>query len=217
MNAIRIIASSFLPKLSAKLNLGKMNTRMKVLQNVTGRGNIAFGCKLLLSALIVLSLALYGCGKKQIVTQRQKYAKPLPKQSPLIPDKKIDKKNLGNLLVMTANRQLGRPYLWGGNAPEKGFDCSGLVWWVYRRHGMGIPRVTHAQKKAGRGVNDFKPGDLVFFRIAETAKGLHVGIYAGEYSFIHSAKKGSGVRVDSILKPYWHSRFIGARRIIPGN
>jgi len=211
---MNFIASSFLPKLSSKLNLGKMSSRMKVLHNVTGPGIVIFGCKLLLSAMILLSLALYGCGKKQIVTQGPKYTKPLPKQSPSIPDKKIDKKNLGNILVMTAKRQIGTPYLWGGDAPERGFDCSGLVWWVYRRHGIGIPRVTHEQQRAGRGVSDFKPGDLVFFRIAETAKGLHVGIYAGEYFFIHSAKTGSDVRVDSMLKPYWHSRFLGARRII---
>jgi len=190
-----------------------MNTRMKVLQNVTGLGMITFWCKLFLSALILLSLALYGCGQKQFVTQRQKYTKPLPKQSPFIPDKE----DIGHLLVKTAHQQIGRPYVWGGNTSEKGFDCSGLVWWVYRRHGIGIPRVTHAQKQAGKNVKSFRPGDLVFFRIAETVKGLHVGIYAGAYSFIHSAKRGTGVRVDSMLKPYWHSRFIGARRIIPGD
>ncbi len=173
--------------------------------------------KLFLCALIFLAFTAYGCGKKQIVTHGLKYDKPLPKQSTVIPDKKIDKKNLGNMLVMTAKRQIGIPYLWGGNAPERGFDCSGLVWWVYQRHGIAIPRVTQAQQRAGRGVNDFKPGDLVFFRIEESAKGLHVGIYAEEYFFIHSAKTGSGVRVDSMLKPYWRSRFIGARRIIPEN
>ncbi len=173
--------------------------------------------KLFLCALFLLALTAYGCGKKQIATPGLKYAKPLPKQRTVIPDKKIDKKNLGDMLAMTANRQIGKPYLWGGNAPERGFDCSGLVWWVYRRHGIEIPRISHAQQRAGRSVNDLKPGDLVFFRIAETAKGLHVGIYSDEYFFIHSAKTGSGVRVDSMLKPYWRNRFIGTRRIIPGD
>ncbi|MEE8540960.1 MAG: C40 family peptidase, partial [Desulfobacterales bacterium] len=131
---------------------------MKILQNVTGLSIITFGCKLFLFALILLSLALYGCGKKQIVAHGLKYAKPLPKQSTFIPDQR----DLGHLLVRTAQQQIGSPYLWGGNAPERGFDCSGLVWWVYRRHGIGIPRVTHEQKRAGRGVKSFRPGDLVF-------------------------------------------------------
>jgi len=187
-----------------------MDRQPKASSNTAGLGLIRFAHHWFLWSLIILSSFLYGCGSKQIVISQPHDARPLPKQSLST----SDKDHLGDRLVRTARRQIGRPYVWGGSAPEKGFDCSGLVWWVYRRHGIGIPRVSHAQKKTGKKVNTFKPGDLVFFRTSESPKGLHVGLYAHEYAFIHSGKKSNGVRVDSLLKPYWRRRFIGARRIV---
>lgn len=120
----------------------------------------------------------------------------------------------GRSLIETASTQIGKPYRWGGEAPQTGFDCSGFVWWVYRKNGMQIPRTTRAQHKYGIKVKSLKKADLVFFSMAWPGKNLHVGLYAGEARFIHSPKNDGAVRIDSMLSPYWRKRFIGARRII---
>ncbi len=117
-----------------------------------------------------------------------------------------------SVILKTAYSQLGRRYVWGGDSPRSGFDCSGLTFWVYRRHGINLPRVSYNQLRTGRSVRYLKPGDLVFFRTS--AKSMHVGIYIGNYSFIHSSKSFGRVMTASINRPYWCNRFIGARRVM---
>lgn len=134
--------------------------------------------------------------------------------TPPIPRKRRECEcKLGMMLVQTAYSQIGRPYVWGGFSPMTGFDCSGLTFWVYRQHGIWIPRPSYEQKYFGRSVSELIPGDLVFFRTLR-GKNLHVGIYAGNYKFIHSPKTGGRVKAESMLQAYWHNRYIGARRIL---
>ena len=102
---------------------------------------------------------------------------------------------------------LGVPYVWGGSSP-KGFDCSGLVMYVYRKVGISLPHSSRLQFGYGRPVarGDLQPGDLVFFHNPIS----HVGIYIGEGQMINAAGTGKGVRIDDV----WASSYYGACRII---
>ncbi len=115
---------------------------------------------------------------------------------------------IGARAVALAMRELGTPYVWGGESPS-GFDCSGLVQWVYARLGVHLPRVAADQYRSGRHVprSQLRPGDLVFF------DGLgHVGIYAGGGRFVHSPHTGETVRV-STLSGWYAQTYAGATRV----
>jgi peptidoglycan DL-endopeptidase CwlO len=112
-------------------------------------------------------------------------------------------------VVGIAMQYLGTPYVWGGASPG-GFDCSGLVVYVYAQVGVSLPHSSYAQYAAGVPVSmsELQPGDLVFFY------GLgHVGIYIGGGSFIHAPHTGDVVKISSISGSY-ASSFVGARRIL---
>ena len=93
-------------------------------------------------------------------------------------------------LLQTADRYVGVPYVWGGNTPESGFDCSGFTKYVFARQGMQLPRTSREQASAGRGVDldfaAFLPGDLLLF--AEPDEPIsHVAIYVGDGRIIHAS------------------------------
>ena len=107
---------------------------------------------------------------------------------------------------------LGVPYVFGGESP-RGFDCSGLVAYVYAQVGVSLPHYTVAQWGYADSVsvprNQLEPGDLVFFY------GLgHVGIYVGGGNFIHAPHTGSVVRIDSLSEAGYSSEYDGAKRIL---
>jgi len=106
-----------------------------------------------------------------------------------------------------ALQYLGVPYVWGGASPS-GFDCSGLVMYVYAQLGISLPHYTVSQWDATEPIStsQMQPGDLVFF------DGLgHVGIYIGGGQFVNAPHTGSVVRIDSLAA--WGSSFVGARRV----
>lgn len=133
-----------------------------------------------------------------------------------VPPEKIEDSHatgLGARIVATAREQTGVGYQWGGTSPEKGFDCSGLVWWVFRQHGIGLPRTTRGQIRSGTGIgpSEVLPGDLVFFTLGS---GLHAGVVTGAGTFVHSPKSGGRVREEPLWSQYWSQRFLAARRVI---
>jgi len=110
---------------------------------------------------------------------------------------------------------LGTPYRWGGTDPEKGFDCSGLVGYVFRNAlGIELPRVSRDMAKDGELITDrakLAAGDLVFFGLKGRVN--HVGIYVGEGRFVHAPSRGKDVTVSSLEQGYWSGRFLSARRV----
>jgi cell wall-associated NlpC family hydrolase len=114
-------------------------------------------------------------------------------------------------VASVAQRYLGIPYRWGGESPGTGFDCSGFVMYVFSRVGVSLPRVVSAQYRVGAPVSrrSLRPGDIVFFN------GLgHDGIYIGGGRFVHSPSTGDVVKISSIHDSYYHSRWVGARRVV---
>ena len=111
---------------------------------------------------------------------------------------------------------VGVPYHYGGDSAETGFDCSGLVWRVYRQAaGIRLPRDTYSISRKGVAVQSraLQPGDLVFFN-TQRRPYSHVGIYVGKGRFVHAPSSGGVVRVASIGDRYWRQRFDGGRRIV---
>ncbi len=134
------------------------------------------------------------------VPARKRHAGKRAKKRPLV--------SRGLRAVRIANHLTGIPYVWGGASPRSGFDCSGLVQYVYGKLGISLPHYTVSQYRHGRSVSrsSLRPGDLVFFY------GLgHVGIYAGHGKYIHAPRRGSTVRWASLAS---NPGYYGARRIL---
>ena len=111
----------------------------------------------------------------------------------------------------------GGKYVWGGTSP-KGFDCSGYVQYLYKKHNVNLPRTAWAQSKKGRAVDlhDLQKGDLLFF-LTDKKRGIpvtHVGIYLGNGKFIHAASTKKGIIISPIFHGYYAKKFVSARRVI---
>ena len=120
----------------------------------------------------------------------------------------------GQKIVASAKEYLGVPYVWGGTSPA-GFDCSGLVQYVFAAHGISLPRTTKQQWTAGTAISrsELKVGDLVFFANTYTSGISHVGIYIGDNQFIH-ASSSKGVIISSLSNTYWASHYYGCRTLL---
>ncbi|MEX0730051.1 MAG: C40 family peptidase [Aquisalimonadaceae bacterium] len=118
-------------------------------------------------------------------------------------------------ILRTAQAQLGTPYRYGGDHPDRGFDCSGLVAFSHGRHGIPVPRTAHAQAHQASAVDPgmLEAGDLVFFRL-DGRRVSHVGIYAGDGRFIHAPKSGGRVSYASLDDAYWQRHLSGAGRFV---
>lgn len=120
----------------------------------------------------------------------------------------------GHRVVAAALDFRGVPYRNGGADPT-GFDCSGLVAYVFGLEGVSLPRQTAAQFKAGAPVPlaSVRPGDLLFFSTVSPGAS-HVAIAIDGDEFVHAPSSRGVVRVERLTVAYWRSRFIGARRVI---
>ncbi len=118
----------------------------------------------------------------------------------------------GLKIASLAMTLLGKPYVWGGSDPSRGFDCSGLVEYVLREAGISSPRTSWQQFSLGHevSINHLRPGDLLFF--STYAKGpSHVGIYVGNDRFVNALNPSTGVILSQVTDPYFAKRLIGIR------
>ena len=123
-------------------------------------------------------------------------------------------------VLTTAESYLGERYLYGGETPGVGFDCSGFVQYVFGRHGLDLPRTSRQQAHAGRAlprsVASLQPGDLMLF--SSKGGGVdHVAIYAGDNRMLHSSAGGGGVVYDDLSSSrgkWFLARHVASRRVL---
>lgn len=116
---------------------------------------------------------------------------------------------------MMALGLMGSPYRYGGSEPSRGFDCSGLVNYVFQQAaGARLPRSAAEQAAATRRISrsQLREGDLVFFNTLGRPNS-HVGIYIGDGRFVNAPSSGGHVRIDSLTNPYFSKRFDSARSL----
>lgn len=121
----------------------------------------------------------------------------------------------GRNVVETACGQIGKKYRAGCASPQKGFDCSGLVWWSYKQHGVSVPRITVDQAKTGKKVAacNLKAGDIVVFKVSRSPRGFHTGLYTGNGKFVHSPSSGKNVCMEELYGKYWKDKLVAIRRV----
>lgn len=101
-----------------------------------------------------------------------------------------------NQFIQTAVYYLGIPYVWAGDRPSSGFDCSGFTRYVYGQHGVDLPHYSGYQAQMGIPVDlvDIQPGDLLAFGFPVH----HVGIYLGNDLFIHAPRTGDVIKISHL-------------------
>lgn len=125
-----------------------------------------------------------------------------------------------NAIVSIAMRYLGVPFKWGGARPKSGFDCSGLVQYVFAQLGVSLPHYAAAQWYSPDAVwvspNRLQPGDLVFFIGPDGTRKApgHVGIYVGDGYLIDAPHTGTFVRIDRLNEPWFANNYVGAKQIV---
>lgn len=121
-------------------------------------------------------------------------------------------------VLLRAIGLVGTPYRYGGNTPDSGFDCSGLIGYVYRdAAGIKLPRSTReliAMPVPSVRREALQTGDLVFFATAGGGKVSHAGIYVGEGRFVHAPSSGGTVRLESLSTAYWQRSYLNAKRVM---
>ncbi|HVX38169.1 MAG TPA: C40 family peptidase [Gemmatimonadaceae bacterium] len=122
-------------------------------------------------------------------------------------------------ILHTASEYVGVPYVWGGNTPRQGFDCSGFTKYIFAKYGIDLPRTSRGQAQVGEAIpadfRDLRPGDLMMF--AEPGQAIsHVAIYAGNGRIIHSSSSNGGVGYTDLNTggDWFVAYFVVARRVL---
>jgi hypothetical protein len=172
--------------------------------------------RLWLSLLIVLLLAACSSAPQKISRGSSGQAsvdalRTAPPGLPNFVDHSVGREEIS----IQAMSLVGVPYRWGGNTPDSGFDCSGLVDYVVARAAsVNLPRTTTDISSRGESIepDEIAPGDLIFFNTTGRPHS-HVGIYVGKLRFVNAPSTGGTVRLDYLTNPYWAKRFDGIRRV----
>jgi len=146
---------------------------------------------------------------KQVVRQSYSPATPVASQQAPQQSSIPQLHPARNHMVSLLHKTIGTPYKWGGNNPQQGFDCSGLMAYVHKNAlGVKIPRTAATQRDNSRTLNysNIQPGDMLFFKTS--ARSNHVGMYIGNRKFIHAPAGGKKVTIASMDNAYWHKRFV---------
>ena len=169
-----------------------------------------------LLSLLFLALAACSSGPEPRPAARPSSSAPAAAPALRIVDVAPADPVRANDVLMRALGLVGTPYRWGGNTPAGGFDCSGLVGFVFLdAASVYLPRTTReiARHDATTPPRDrLASGDLVLFANGGTV--FHVGIYVGEGRFVHAPSTGGTVRLDRLDGPYWSRHYTGARRVL---
>ncbi len=157
-------------------------------------------------------LALAACGGEHAV----RHPAPPPHDTRNWPQVAPADPAAANAVLIRALGLVGTPYRYGGNTPQGGFDCSGLVTYVFRDMlDLRLPRTSRELAEVqGPRIEPRKlaPADLVFF--GSRGNVSHVGIYVGEGRFVHAPSTGGTVRLDYLDGPYWKDHYSGAKRVL---
>ena len=160
-----------------------------------------------LRPLLLVSLLVCACARDHV---------PLPETGSRTPPSSARSTERANAVLFRALALVGTPYRYGGNTPESGFDCSGLVGYVFRdATGMRLPRSSAelgAMRRPEISRQNLRSGDLVLF--SSGRKISHVGIYVGEGRFVHAPNSGGTVRLDRLDAPGWRETFRMGKRLI---
>ncbi len=160
-------------------------------------------------AVLATGQLLVGCGHDAVRPPAPVATRAWPLVAPADPA-------AANAVLMRAISLVGTPYRFGGNTPDGGFDCSGLVNYVYRDMlELKLPRSARALAAAqGPRIppQRLAAADLVFF--GQGGEVSHVGIYVGEGRFVHAPSSGGTVRLDRLDGPYWREHYSGAKRVL---
>ena len=169
------------------------------------------GKYLKLCALIMGCGLAFGCAAKQNAADENMRVERFRRSYEAALDE--DQAQASRQLLRKARSAIGTPYVRGGSSPG-GFDCSGFVCWAYKSVGVQLPRTAREQSAVGQRIKnqeDMRAGDIVAFR--HPRRGYHTGIYVGDGKFIHSPRRRTKVRINSLSDPYFSSTFLGARRV----
>lgn len=125
-------------------------------------------------------------------------------------------------IMRNLQRQLGKPYVWGGESPEEGFDCSGLVYYAFNSQlAAKLPRTADEMFRYRRARhvadNDLRRGDLLFFQIHSHGKADHMGVYLGNGRFIQAPRTGERIQISYLDDEFWQQHYLGGRRVIMDN
>lgn len=164
----------------------------------------------------LLAVLLAACSSTPPPAPRKVVYRPVVSAPPQFPSPLADD------VLLRAIGLVGTPYRWGGNTPDSGFDCSGLIGYVYHdAAGITLPRSTREMiTLRGPDIDrsQLQTGDLVFFATSGGSNVSHAGIYVGEGRFVHAPATGGTVKLDSLDKPYWQKAWLNAKRVIqPSN
>jgi len=143
---------------------------------------------------------------------------PAPVVQPQVTYSQPDGSPIADDVLIRAIGLVGTPYRWGGNTPDSGFDCSGLIKYVYGdAAGISLPRSTREMIVMRAPTVDAKAlqsGDLVFFATSGGSQVSHAGIYVGEGRFVHAPSTGGTVRLDYLSNSYWQKTYLNAKRVL---
>ena len=160
--------------------------------------------------VLILSVGLIACGKTSEKQEEKKEVKVEPEVNLADVNNDTAKK-----VIRSAQSKMGTPYVYGATGSE-GFDCSGLVYAIYKNElGINLPRTSISQSSFGKQVarENLQPGDLVFFNT--TGSGVsHVGIYIGNNNFIHASSGKKEVTQNSLNDKYYNERYVTGTRVL---
>lgn len=171
---------------------------MRALRNKLRRPKYRFWAALATSTLLLLL---------EVLPKTAVHAGITP-SAPVLPQEE----KIRDDVVSQAQSFLNLPYKFGGTSPATGFDCGGLILYVYSRHGFTMPHGVIHMRPTLRLTKNPKKGDVIFFLNDNNIVG-HVGMYIDAERFIHAPKEGQVIRYEKLQHPYWKKRTVEFRSV----